>query len=174
MSPQQTLDRLCRDNGVLAVYLFGPRADDGLRLLRGEEEVPREGSDLKIGVMVRDDFDPLVLSQFQEGLQHVFSPLKIDLIPLQEVDALTQFSAIDGHRVAVTDADVADRLELAAMSMAEEMLWLQRQALAEDNERWLHTPEVKAELDEALAWAADNPPREIDLAELEKKIFGDR
>jgi len=173
MSPQETLDRLCRDHGVLAVYLFGSRADDGLRLLR-REGVSREGSDLQIGVMVRDDFDPLVLSQFQEGLQHVFSPLKIDLIPLQDVDALTQFSAIDGHRVAVTDPDVADRLELAAMSMAEEMLWLQRQALAEDNERWLHTPEVKAELDEALAWAADNPPRETDLAELEKKIFGDR
>jgi predicted nucleotidyltransferase len=173
MSPQETLDRLCRDHGVLAVYLFGSRADDGLRVLQGDE-VPREGPDLEVGVVFRDCFDPLVFSRFQKGLQRVFSPLEIDLIPLQNVDALTQFSAIDGHRVAVTDPDVADRFELAAMSMAEEMLWLQRQALAEDNERWLHTPEVKAELDEALAWAADNPPRETDLAELEKKILRDR
>lgn len=41
-----------------------------------------------------------------------------------------------------------------------------------DNERWLHEPEVKAKLDRALAWAAENPPRETDLDELEKKILG--
>lgn len=173
MSPQETLDRLCREHGVLAVYLFGSRADDGLRLLGGEE-VPREGSDLKIGVIFRNDFDLLVLSRFQEDLHYLFSPLEIDLIQLQDVDALTQFSAIDGHRVAVTDPDIADRFELAAMSIAEEMLWLQRQAVAEDSERWLHTPEVKAQLDGGLAWAADNPPHETDLAELEKKILCDR
>jgi hypothetical protein len=39
-----------------------------------------------------------------------------------------------------------------------------------DSERWLHTPQVKADLDEALAWAAANPPRETDLNELEKSL----
>ena len=39
-----------------------------------------------------------------------------------------------------------------------------------NNERWLHTPEAKAQLDEALAWAAANPPRETDLNELEESL----
>ncbi len=42
-----------------------------------------------------------------------------------------------------------------------------------DNERWLHQPEVKASLDEALRWAAENPePVDTDLDELERRIEG--
>ncbi len=39
-----------------------------------------------------------------------------------------------------------------------------------DNERWLHTPEMKQRLDAAIAWAEKNPPRESNLDELEKKL----
>jgi hypothetical protein len=42
-----------------------------------------------------------------------------------------------------------------------------------DNERWLHTPEVEARLKESFAWAAENPPQETDLDELEKRMLGD-
>lgn len=42
-----------------------------------------------------------------------------------------------------------------------------------ENERWLFDPEVKASLDEALVWAAQNPPRETDLKQLEEKLFGE-
>lgn len=41
-----------------------------------------------------------------------------------------------------------------------------------DNERWLHDPQVKAQLDESLAWLSQNPPRETDLDELEEKLLG--
>ncbi len=40
-----------------------------------------------------------------------------------------------------------------------------------DSERWLHAPEVSKDLDEALAWAAANPPRETDLRELEERLL---
>jgi hypothetical protein len=36
-----------------------------------------------------------------------------------------------------------------------------------DNERWLHTPEMKAALAKADAWMRDNPCMETDLEELE-------
>lgn len=39
-----------------------------------------------------------------------------------------------------------------------------------DNEKWLHTPEMKAKLARADEWMRDNPPRETDLAELERHI----
>ena len=39
-----------------------------------------------------------------------------------------------------------------------------------DNERWLHTPQTKAELDEAVAWAEEHPAGETNLDELEQQI----
>ena len=39
-----------------------------------------------------------------------------------------------------------------------------------DNEKWLHRPDVKTELNEAVAWAEKNPPKETNLEELEARI----
>ena len=39
-----------------------------------------------------------------------------------------------------------------------------------DDERWLHAPEAKAKLDRAIAWADTNPPKETDVASLEKSV----
>ena len=38
-----------------------------------------------------------------------------------------------------------------------------------DSERWLHIPQIKAELDEAVAWSEEHLPAETDLDELEGK-----
>ncbi len=38
------------------------------------------------------------------------------------------------------------------------------------DERWLHEPEAKRNLDRALAWAAENPPAETDLDELAERL----
>ena len=43
-----------------------------------------------------------------------------------------------------------------------------------ENERWLHAPEAKAQLDEGLAWAARNPRQETDLNRLEEELRNDR
>jgi len=39
-----------------------------------------------------------------------------------------------------------------------------------DSERWLHAPDVKAELDEAIAWAESHPALETDLDALAKRL----
>jgi hypothetical protein len=41
-----------------------------------------------------------------------------------------------------------------------------------DSELWLHTPEVQERVDEALQWAAQTPPQETDLDELEERVLG--
>jgi predicted nucleotidyltransferase len=127
MNRQEMLDSLCRENGVLAVYLLGSRADDGLRLLRGEE-VAAEGSDLDVGVVFHEpEIGFRQLTSLQIGFEDLFVPLRIDLVPLQRVDALFQFNAIDGHRIATTDPDKADAYELMVMNRATELLPIQRQ-----------------------------------------------
>jgi predicted nucleotidyltransferase len=127
MSTPADLEHLAERFDLAAVYLFGSRAEDGLRCLRGEPVVP-EGSDLDIGVVFRDPgFDPRRLSLLQVGLEDLFAPLRVDLVPLQRVDPLFQFNAIEGHRVAAPDLLAADRWELVVMNRAEELLPIQRQ-----------------------------------------------
>jgi predicted nucleotidyltransferase len=133
MNRQEALDQVCREYGLLAVYLFGSRADDGLRLLRGEA-VSREGSDLDIGlVFKKPSGDLFTVSRVQAYFEGLFAPLRIALVILQQVDALFQFSAIDGHRVVATDRDEADKYELLVGRIASEVRWLQRQMGSQDS-----------------------------------------
>lgn len=118
--------RLCRHHGVLALYLFGSRADDGVRRLAGED-VPGGGSDLDVGVVLdHAGIDHRRLAGLQVALEELFAPLRVDLVPLERVDALFQFHAIDGHRVVATDPHRADLFELEVMRSAVELLPLQR------------------------------------------------
>ena len=39
-----------------------------------------------------------------------------------------------------------------------------------DNEKWLHRPDVQDELNEAIAWAEENSPKETNFEELETRI----
>lgn len=126
MQRPELLEACCRRHGLLAVYLFGSRADDGLRVLRGEE-AERSGSDLDVGVVFREEpSDLLILSDLQVALEDVFDPLRVDLTPIERVDALLAFAAIDGHRVAVTDLTAADYFELDVMRRAAELLPIER------------------------------------------------
>lgn len=126
MTRQDQLDRLCREHGILAVYLFGSRADHGLRLLQGEE-VSGEGSDLDVGIVFRkSNFDPRVLSGLQVAFEEIFEPMRVDLVPLQRVDALFQARAIDGHRIVEIDSTAVSFYELRVMREAAELLPIQR------------------------------------------------
>jgi len=117
---------LCRRHGVLALYLFGSRANDGLKRLSGQR-VSREGSDLDIGVVLDDPGrGHRRLARLQVALEDLFAPLRVDVVPLDRVDALLQFAAIDGHRVAVTDAARVDAYELNIMRRAAELLPIER------------------------------------------------
>ena len=126
MTREERLEEICERFGLLAIYLFGSRADDGLCVLRGQA-ASRGGSDLDVGVVfLREDSDPLALLDLQVALEDVFEPLRLDLVPLQRLDALFAFAAIDGHRVAATDPNRADYYELGVMRQAAELLPLQR------------------------------------------------
>jgi uncharacterized protein len=121
------LVRLCRDNGLLAAYLFGSRADDGLRLLSGEA-VPGAGSDLDIGVLFPEPgLDLHALVRLDLAFAETFEPLRVDVVPIQRVDPLFQVRIIDGHRVFAADSIAADLYELLVFRRAADLLPLQRE-----------------------------------------------
>ena len=126
MDRRAMLDEQCRTAGVLALYLFGSRAADGLRALQGDA-VDGSGSDLDVGVVFAGrDADIAKLPMLQVALEDAYAPLRIDLVPLQRVDALFQFSAVDGVRVFAADVYRADLFELVVMRKAAELLPIQR------------------------------------------------
>jgi predicted nucleotidyltransferase len=128
MDRRAELERIAREHGLLSVYVFGSRADEGLAVLEGRP-AEREGSDLDVGVVYRGREEPDFrrLAGLQVALEDVFEPLRVDLVPLQRVDALFQFQAMDeGHRVLATASDAADYYELYIMNRAEELLPIQR------------------------------------------------
>lgn len=120
------LDEACRRHGVLILYLFGSRADDGRRLL-SDERIEAQGSDLDVGVVFeRPPGTADQLAGLQVALEDVFAPLRVDLVPLDQVDSLFQFRAIDGHRVFTSDGHRADVFELTVMRQAADLLPIQR------------------------------------------------
>jgi len=49
--------------------------------------------------------------------------------------------------------------------------WIKTAQVIPDSELWLHTPEAKAALDEALAWSARHPRKESDLKALARRAM---
>lgn len=123
----ERLRALCSDFGLMAVYLFGSRSADGRRRLHGDT-VYAAGSDLDVGVFGRaGSIPPDRMGALQIALDEVFAPLRVDLVPLDRVDPLFQFAAIQGHRVAAPDSTTADEKELEVMRRAADLLPIQRQ-----------------------------------------------
>ncbi len=126
MDRQGQLDQLARRYGLVAIYLFGSRADDGLAMVDGAPR-PMAGSDLDVGIAARGrPAGWRELASIQVALEDVFAPLRIDLVPLLAVDALFQYRAVDGHRVAAPDPTAANLWELDVMRRAAELLPIQR------------------------------------------------
>jgi len=122
----QSLERLCRDQGLLAVYLFGSRADDGLKLLSGEP-VAGEGSDIDVGIVFPEPgVDLQALVKLDLAFGELFAPLRVDLVPTQRVDPLFQVRIVDGHRIFAADSTAADLYELLVFRRAADLLPLQR------------------------------------------------
>jgi hypothetical protein len=72
------------------------------------------------------------LGTLQVRLEEVFAPLHVDLVPLDRVDPLFQFSAVRGERVAAPDTTAADEKELEIMRRAADLLPIQRELERED------------------------------------------
>jgi hypothetical protein len=79
-----------------------------------------------------EEFGLLAVYLFQVRLEEIFAPLPVDLVPLQRLDALFQWSAINGHRVATGDAVSADYFELEVMRRAAEQLPIERRLEEEE------------------------------------------
>jgi predicted nucleotidyltransferase len=132
MDREARLHDICAEYGLLSIYLFGSRTEDGARRIRGGV-VDGTGSDLDVGVFGRGGVVAAAqLGALQVALEDLFAPLRVDLVPLDRVDPLFQFAAIQGERVAASDSTAADERELEVMRRAADLLPFQRQLEMEE------------------------------------------
>lgn len=114
---------LLRKHRVKIAYLFGSRREAGVAFLKGESPDIEEDSDLDIGVV----FDTLPRKTFEvygelfADLSIFFEPFMVDLVFLQETDALFQYEVIKGELVYCEDEFFLDDYEEMVMKKAADL-----------------------------------------------------
>jgi predicted nucleotidyltransferase len=117
------LKELLKSYKVKIAYLFGSQKDAGTTFLAGEEKETEDRSDLDIGVV----FEKLpekpfrVYGELYADLSVLFEPFKIDLVLLQETDALFQYEAIRGEIIYYEDENFLDDFEEMVMKQAADL-----------------------------------------------------
>ena len=63
--------------------------------------------------------------------------------------------------------------KIVTVNQVEEGVWTIKTAkVIPDNEMWLHTPQMNADLNEALAWSNAHPRRQTNLKTIARKLKG--
>jgi len=110
-SRKMELLRICEGYQILAVYLFGSMANEGVALLDDKLPVNVDPlADLDVGVVflqpVSDPKERVKLyKRLYTNLSDLFSPLPLDLVILQETGVIIQSEAISGQLIYSRDDD---------------------------------------------------------------------
>ncbi|MDI6802121.1 MAG: nucleotidyltransferase domain-containing protein [Thermodesulfovibrionales bacterium] len=120
-----TLTEIFKKYDVRIAYLFGSRKDDGIAFLSGKDVKFDKEADLDIGVV----FEKLPIKAFKiygelyADLSILFEPFNIDLVFLQETDALFQYEAIKGALIYSYEESFLDDYEEMVMKLASDMAY---------------------------------------------------
>lgn len=121
----ETLTELFRKHRVKIAYFFGSQKDVGVTFLSGKDEEIEKGSDLDIGVVFEELPQKIfeVYGELYADLSILFEPFKIDLVFLQEIDALFQYEAIKGNLIYYEDEIFLDDYEEMVMKKASDLAY---------------------------------------------------
>lgn len=119
----RALNDLFTRYGVKIVYLMGSQKETGMSFLFGQSAGIEKGSDLDIGVVFENlPQDRIgVYGELYADLSILFEPFRIDLIFLQETNALFQYEAIKGELVYFEDELFLDNYEEGVMKRADDL-----------------------------------------------------
>jgi predicted nucleotidyltransferase len=119
------LTELLRRYEVKIAYIFGSQKATGAAVLAGEKAAADESSDLDVGVVFErlpeDRFG--VYGDLFADLSYFFEAFRIDLVFLQETDALLQYEAIKGELVYCENELFLDDYEEMVMKQASDIAY---------------------------------------------------
>jgi len=118
------LARLCEEYGLIAVYVFGSRADEVAARVAGRSvAAARSDSDVDIGAQPRRGHglsarDRVRLTQ---QLEELLGARRVDLVILPEANAFLAADAVRGELLAATDLDLEAEAQLYYLRRAADL-----------------------------------------------------
>jgi predicted nucleotidyltransferase len=126
-----TLQKICKDFSVTALYVFGSRAADINRALENDSFILQpSASDLDIGIFTQVPFSVENKVNLTLDLENLFNAPRVDLFVLQEVDSFLAANIVRGERVYAADSYLADEYELFVLGRAGDLAELERERMA--------------------------------------------
>lgn len=125
-----TLQKICKDYNITALYVFGSRAAEMIRSLSDDAySFAPSASDLDIGVLLQSDFSVDRKVNLTLDMENLFSAPRVDLFFVKEVDAFLAANIIRGERVFTADSYFADEYELFVLSRAGDLAEFERERI---------------------------------------------
>ena len=127
----QEIEKLCKGYNVIALYVFGSRAAEMLRVLEDDAYLlkPSE-SDLDIAILTQSPLSIENKVGLILELEELFHAPRVDLSVLQETDAFLAANIIRGERIYAADSYLADEYELFVLRRAGDLADLERERMA--------------------------------------------
>ena len=120
---REKLTHIFKKHGVRIAYLFGSQKEAGIAFLEGVAQKIDDEVDLDIGVVFKifpeDAFE--AYGELYANLSLFFEPFTVDLVFLQETDALFQYEAITGELIFSGDELYLEGYEEQVMKRASDL-----------------------------------------------------
>lgn len=123
MMKREGLGNIFRKHGVVLAYLFGSQKEAGVAFLEGMAVNIDDDVDLDLSVVFKifpeDAFG--AYGELYADLSHFFEPFAVDLVFLQETNALFQYEAIRGELIYCSDELFLEAYEEYVMKSASDL-----------------------------------------------------
>jgi len=120
---EEKLTHIFKKHKVGIAYLFGSQKEAGIAFLSGGDPKIDDEVDLDIGVVFKifpeDAFE--AYGELYADLSLFFEPFAVDLVFLQETDALFQYEAITGELIFSDDELYLEEYEEGVMKRASDL-----------------------------------------------------
>ncbi len=115
---------ICEQYSIALAYLFGSQAEEGLKLLEGEDIKPSDSlADLDLAVVFNKKLPPYdqlpkLYANLYNQLMDLFFPFSLDLVFLQEQHSVFQAQAVTGICIYAENATFKSDYEESVMRRA--------------------------------------------------------
>ena len=119
----QSIKKIADKHDILSIYLFGSQAEAGIRYMGGETVIPETHSDLDVAVAFEKPPADVIrqYGMLYQEFSDIFDPFNLDLIFMQEVNALFQYEILKGIRIYEKNIESVDEFEERIMKRAADL-----------------------------------------------------
>ncbi len=131
LSKMEKLRSICEKKNIALLYLFGSQEKRALQILNGSQfEGKRDPmGDIDVGVVFSFDLNVIqkryiLYSQVFNELEDLFQEEKLDLVFLQECNAILQFEAIKGSCIYFKSEELREHFEMNVLRRLPDFKYL--------------------------------------------------